>query len=151
MTVPSLRQQIDSGNKREAVINDALGVLDAEVADKSGFSGIAVKGAFKLVKGIQPGFIRTVVDKLLNDFLDALDPIYQEAMRSGVAPDQHLKANAGRVADALLGITDARAERAERQVIKKTYEKLRPSARKHVEAAAPRLADMLERHAQTQA
>ena len=149
MSVPSLREQIETGNKRASVIDDALQVLDAEVADKSGLSGIAVKGAFKVVKGIQPGFIRSVVDKLLDDFLDALNPIYQEAVSQGKAPGQHLQTNAGRVADALLGITDARAQRAERQVVKKTYEKLRPSAKKHVEAAAPRLGGMLDRHALT--
>lgn len=148
MSVPSLREQISTGNKRGEVIDDALKVLDAEVADKSGLSGMAVKGAFKVVKGIQPGFIRTVVDKLLDDFLDALNPIYQEAVAQGKRPGQHLQENSGRVADALLGITDARAQRAERQVVKKTYEKLRPSAKKHVEAAAPRLGGMLDRHAQ---
>ena len=147
MSVPTLREQVETGNKRAAVIDDALTVLDAEVADKSGLSGMAVKGAFKVVKGIQPGFIRSVVDKLLDDFLDALDPIYQEALSQGKTPSQHLQANAGRVADALLGITDARAQRAERQLVKKTYEKLRPSAKKHVEAAAPRLGGMLDRHA----
>jgi hypothetical protein len=149
MSVPSLREQIETGNKRAEVIDDALRVLDAEVADKSGLSGMAVKGAFKVVKGIQPGFLRTVVDKLLDDFLEALNPIYQEAVEQGSPPGKHLESNAGRVADALLGITDARAERADRQVVKKTYEKLRPSAKKHVEAAAPRLGAMLERHART--
>ncbi len=148
MSVPSLREQVNNGNKRPEVVDDALRVLDAEVADKSGISGMAVKGAFKLVKGIQPGFLRNVVDKLLDDFLDALNPIYQEAVEAGKRPGDHLKANAGRAADALLSITDKRAERAERQVIKKTYEKLRPSAKKHVEAAAPRLGELLDKHAQ---
>jgi hypothetical protein len=133
--------------KRQQVIDDACRVLDEEVADKSGLSGLAIKGAFNLVKGVKPGFIREVVDTLLNDFLKALDPLYQEAVSKGVRPGDHLKANAGRVADALLAITDARAARAERAVIKSTYEKLRPSAKKQVEAAAPRLGALLDRHA----
>ncbi|HEY6727679.1 MAG TPA: hypothetical protein VI197_26775 [Polyangiaceae bacterium] len=148
MSIPSLKEQVVQGNKRTAIIDDALQVLDAEVADKSGLSGMAVKGAFAVVKGVQPGFIRKVVDSLLDDFLDALNPIYQEAASAGKPPGKHLEQNAGRVADALLGITDARAERAQRQVIKKTYDKLRPTAKKHVEAAAPRLGGLLDRHAQ---
>ena len=148
MSVPSLKEQVDTDEKRRAIIDDALRVLDQEVGDKSGISGLAIKGAFKMVKGIQPGFLRRVVDNLLDDFLEALNPIYQESLAEQKPPGKHLESNAGRVADSLLGITDARAERAQRAVIKKTYGKLRPAAKKHVEAAAPRLGAMLERHAQ---
>jgi len=147
MSTP-LKEQVDSKEKRDAIIEDALGVLEQEVNDKSGISGLAIKGAFKMVKGVQPGFLRRVVEHLLDDFLIALDPIYQEAFSQKKAPGKHLEANAGRVADALLAITDARAEKAQRAVIKKTYGKLRPTAKKHVEAAAPRLGAMLDRHAQ---
>jgi len=133
--------------KREQVISDACHVLDEEVSDKGGLSGLAIKGAYGLVKGIRPGFIRDVVDALLDDFLGCLDPLFQEALTRGVRPSAHLQANAGRVADALLAITDQRAARAERAVIRSTYEKLRPTAKKHVEAAAPRLGALLDRHA----
>ncbi len=34
-------------------------------------------------------------------------------------------------------------------MLRKTYDKLRPSAKKHVEAAMPRIGELLERHAQT--
>lgn len=147
MSTP-LKDQVDSEAKRNAIIDDALRVLEQEVNDKSGISGLAIKGAFKMVKGVQPGFLRRVVDHLLDDFLVALDPIYQEAIQDKKAPGKHVEANAGRAADALLSITDQRAERARNAVIKKTYNKLRPTAKKHVEAAAPRLGAMLERHAQ---
>jgi hypothetical protein len=51
------------------------------------------------------------------------------------------------VADALLGITDRRAQRAKNQLVKGTYEKLRGQAKKHVETAVPRLGELFERHA----
>ena len=60
---------------------------------------------------------------------------------------QHLEANPGRVADALLSITDKRAQNAKNQVVKGTYEKLRSGAKKHVEAAVPRLGQLFEKHA----
>jgi hypothetical protein len=132
--------------KRGAVIADACQVLDDEVADKGGLSGLAIKGAYGVVKGIKPGFIRDVVDGLLDDFLRVLDPIYQEAVTKGVRPGVHLQANSSRTADALLGVTDAKAARAQRAVIKSTYDKLRPSAKKQVEGAVPRLGAMLDRH-----
>ena len=143
----TLRELLGTPEKRPALIDDALRVLDAEVDDKSGLSGIAIKTAYKLVKGISPGFLREVVDALLNDFLDALDPIYQAAVTKGVSPQQALKSNPGAVADALLSITDRRAQRAKNAVIKSTYEKLRGQAKKHVEAAVPRLGDLFQRHA----
>jgi hypothetical protein len=143
----SLRELLGGPDKRARVIDDSLRVLDAEVDDKGGLSGIAVKTAYKLVKGISPGFVRQVVDHLLDDFLDALDPIYQDALAKNVPPRRQLESNPPRVADALLAITDARAGRAKNQLVKATYEKLRGQAKKHVEAAVPRLGELFERHA----
>jgi len=144
--MPSLKELAQEAEKRREVVEDACEVLDLEVADKSGLSGMAIKAGYKLVQGVKPGFVKNVVDDLLDDFLDALEPIYQEAISEKKKPSAHLQANAGRVADALLGITDRRAENARRAAIKGMYVKLRPTAKKHVEAAAPRLGAMLDRH-----
>ena len=142
--MPALKELLGVSPARERVISDACDVLDQEVGDKGGLSGAAIKAAYAVVKGIKPGFVRDVIDNLLNDFLDALDPLYQQAASEGVPPGQHLVKQSGPAAEALLAITDARAARAERAVIKKTYERLRPSAKKHVEAAMPRVGAMLE-------
>ncbi len=144
--VGKLAERLGDQETRDRVIDDACKVLDAEVADKSGLSGVAIKGAYKMVKGIRPGFVRQVVDHLLDDFIAGIEPVYEEAIEKGADPSSHLVANSGRVADALLAVTDKRAENAKSAMIKKTYSKLRPTAKKHVEAAAPRLGDMLKRH-----
>ncbi len=145
--MPTLRELLAGPEKRGRLIDDALRVLDAEVADKSGLSGIAVKTAYKVVKSVSPNFLREVVNHLLDDFLDGLDPLYQEALSRNIKPREHLQSNPSRVADALLGITDRRAQRAKNQMVKATYEKLRGQAKKHVEAAVPRLGELFERHA----
>lgn len=145
--MPSLREQMGTGDKRSAVIADACQVLDAEVADKGGLSGIAIKGAYKIVQGVRPGFVRDAVNNLFDDFLDAVDPVYQEAATKKVSAGAYLQQNSSRVAQALLAVTDARAARIDSQAVKKTYEKLRPMAQKQVEGAAPRLATLLEKHA----
>ena len=145
--MPSLREQMGTGDKRSAVIADACQVLDAEVADKSGLSGIAIKGAYKIVQGVRPGFVRDAVSNLLDDFLDAVDPVYQEAAAKKLPAGAYLQQNSTRVAQAMLAVTDARAARIDSQAVKKTYEKLRPMAQKQVESAAPRLASLLEKHA----
>jgi hypothetical protein len=144
--MPSLRELLGTEPRRKLVVSDAVRVLDAEVADKSGLSGLAIKGAYAVVKGISPGFIQETVNRLLDDFLDALDPLYAEAIAAKKSPQSHLVQNRSRVAESLLSITDKRAERAEHPVIKKTYMKLRPTAKAHVEASAPRLGELLEKH-----
>jgi hypothetical protein len=121
--------------------------LDQEVSDKGGITGIAIKGAYKLLQGIKPGFVPEVVDALLDDFLDALDPIYQDAIAKKLSPGAGVKSEPSRAADALLSVTDRRALEAKRQVVRSAYDKLRGMAKKQVEAACPRLAGLLDRHA----
>ncbi len=143
----TLKEKALSDGRRAALVNDAVEVLNAEVRAKTGLTGMAVGAAFKVLEGIKPGFVRQAVDDLLDSFLDALDPLYQESVTQGVKPGAHLLANQDRAAEALLAVTDARAERASSQTLKKTYERLRPSAKKHVLTAVPRLAELLDRYA----
>jgi hypothetical protein len=146
--MPSLKEQLGTGEKRQQVVEDAIKVLDQEVADKGGLTGLAIKGGYKVVQGIRPGFVRDVVAGLLDDFLDAMDPLYQEAKQKARPAGQYLQENKSRVADSLLGVTDRKAQRADNAVLKKAYEKLRPLAKGQVEAAVPRLAALLDKHAE---
>jgi hypothetical protein len=143
----TLKEQFVSADRKAALVGDAVKVLDQEVADKSGLTGIAIKGAYKLVQGIRPGFVPHVVEALLPDFLDALEPVYQEAAEKKRPAGAYLLEQRDRVADALLAVTDKRAERAQSAAIKSAYSKLRPMAKKQVDAAAPRLAQLIDRHA----
>jgi hypothetical protein len=143
----SLREQLGGPDKRAMVIEDACQVLDQEVGDKGGITGIAIKGAYKLLQGIKPGFVKEVVNALLDDFLDALDPIYQEAAAKKRPAGAYIRENSSRTADALLQVTDRKAREAQRAVIKSAYDKLRGMAKKQVETACPRLGGLLERHA----
>ena len=143
----ALLSQVQAPGKRQALIADAEKVLDEEVADKSGLSGVAIKTAFKVVKGVRPGFIRDVIDSLLDDFLTKVDPVYQRAIADGLSPGALVEKERSIVASALLGVTDDKAARSSSEMIKKTYNKLRPTAQKHVESATPRLAKLLDKHA----
>lgn len=143
----SLTDVLTAPEKKATVIDDCLALIDAEVADKGGLSGLAIKAGYGVVKGIRPGFIKHVVTDLLPDFAGALDPIWQDAKKDGKATPDYFSANATRVADALLAITDAKAQNAKSGAVKTTYEKLRGTAKKNVEAAVPRLGKMVEKHA----
>jgi hypothetical protein len=145
--MPKLTEALTGETKKSAVIEDCLSLIDAEVADKGGLTGLAIKAGYKTVQGIKPGFVRQVVTDLLPEFAIALDPIYQEARSAGHGLRDHFTSNSTRVADALLTITDDKAKRSKSGMVKGTYEKLRGSAKKNVEAAVPRLAAMIEKHA----
>jgi hypothetical protein len=143
----SLADVLTSDDKRQQVVADCLTVLDQEVSDKGGLSGMAIKGAFRTVQGISPGFVRNVVNDLLPEFAKAADPVYQEAKEKGVPVSRHFATEGGRVADALLAITDRRAQRTKYTAAKSLYESLRGTAKKHVEAAMPRVGKLIEKHA----
>jgi len=133
-------------SKKKNVISDCVQLIEAEVGDKGGISGLAIKAGYKAVKGIKPGFVEGAVTDLLPEFAKALDPIYQDAKSQGKPVADFFQANSGRCADALLTITDGKAQRAKNAVAKGAYEKLRGSAKKNVEQAIPRLGKMIEKY-----
>ena len=145
--MPNLVEALTSESKKILVVDDCVALIDAEVADKGGLTGLAIKAGYKAIQGVKPGFVRQVVADLLPEFSQALDPIYQEAKSGGTGVREYFAANTPRVADALLGITDERAKRSKSGLVKGTYDKLRASAKKNVESAVPRLGAMVEKHA----
>lgn len=143
----SLSQALTDEAKKPTIIADCLQLIDDEVKDKKGLGGAAIKTGYKVVKGIKPGFVKSVVEGLLPEFAEGLDPIHAEAKTQGKDVTAHFEQNRGRVADALLAITDAKAEKSTNGLVKSTYKRLRGSAKKNVEAAVPRLAKLIETHA----
>jgi len=142
-----LPEVLTSEANKPAVVDDCLALIDAEVGDKSGISGLAIKAGYAAVKGVKPGFIKQAVSDLLPEFANALDPLYQQAKTENQPVAAFFDANTSRVADALLAITDAKAKSSKSGVVKGTYDKLRGTAKKNVEAAVPRLGKMIEKHA----
>lgn len=141
----SLGDALKDPTKKTAIVNDCIVLIDEEVSAKGGISGLAVKAGYAAVKGIKPGFIKSTVEHLLPDFAEKLDPIWSEAEKTS-SPSSFMVSNKGRVADALLAVTDERAARSNKGTVKSAYEKLRGSAKKNVEDAVPRLARLLEKH-----
>jgi hypothetical protein len=132
---------------RPILVNDCGDVIDAEVRSKSGVGGFAIKAAYRTVKAVKPGIIRSVVSVLVDDFVSQLEPTYDAFNEEGGEDiTSHLRRNAGSVAEALLVITDRRAEKSRHRTLCKAYKKLRPKGRKHVIEAIPRIGAMLAKH-----
>lgn len=142
--MPKLSEVIADAGKKAQIVDECLKVVDLEVADKGGISGIAVKAGYRAIQGIKPGFVKGVVEDLMPDFAKALDPMFEEANVAGKSVTSHFAANPSRVANALLSITDAKAARST-GMIKKTYDGLRGLAQKNVESAVPRLGALVEK------
>ena len=142
----SLIEALTDEAKKKDVVRDTCALIDAEVKDKGGISGLAIKAGYGAVKGIKPGFVQHAVEDLLPDFARVLEPIAADARSQNKEIASFFSSNSERVADALLSITDAKAARAKSGVAKSAYDKLRGSAKKNVEQAVPRLGKLFEKY-----
>jgi hypothetical protein len=148
MVTDTLKTALLDKTKRPAVVADLNSLVDAEVAGKGGLSGTVIKAGYATVKKVKPGFVAHAINALLPTFLDALQPLWAEHRGAGTGDfGAFLAARPDRAADALLGVTDARAKASNREALKKGYDKLRPNAKKHVIDALPRLGRVIDKHA----
>lgn len=143
----SLSDQISDQNTKANLVADCAKLMDEQVAAKSGISGLALKAAYGVVKGIEPSYISGAIERLLPEALAALDPIWSEGVQLG-DPVQHLSQNRSRTADMLLSITDAKIEKSKNGAVRASYNKLRKSVKNDVEEAVPGLATILGNHVQ---
>ncbi len=92
------------------VIADCYLLIEQEVSDKSGVSGAAVKLAYKAVNTFRPGHIRHMVEVLLPQMVDKLDPYWADFTTSGGSEfGDYLAKRGDEVAQALLSVSDAKA------------------------------------------
>ncbi|MCA0179912.1 MAG: hypothetical protein LCH77_10045 [Actinobacteria bacterium] len=138
----SLRETLLTDDRRPQTVDALVGVVDAEVASKSGLSGAAIKTAYKAATKIDERIVRRAIAGMLPDFLDQLQP-YWEA-RAGAPFGGQLAQQGERVSEALLSVTDARAANPKHAAVAKVYGMLRGKAKEHVTAALPRLGAALQ-------
>src|ERR1051325_4035746 len=141
--MPTLKEIMVVPGNRPKVVADCVTLVQEEVDSKGGLSGLAIKAAYAVVKAVKPGFVSEAIDHMIDDFVDKLEPFWADAQAKNEPVGALMNGRAGQVADALLSISDARAARAKNQGVKKAYEKLRPTGKKNVEAADPRLCRLI--------
>ena len=144
----TLQQILLGPGTRPQVIADCYALIQQEISEMPGVSGTAVKLAYKTVSTFMPGHIRTMVGKLLPDMVDQLEPFWADFSSSGGSGfGDCLAKRGGEVAQALLSVTDAKAGSSGRPTIVKAYGSVRGSAAKHIEAALPRVGDLVMSYA----
>lgn len=132
---------------RPQLIRDCAQVLDQEVASKGGISGLAIKASYKIVKSLKPGMVTELIDGLIDDMVGNLEPLWADFQKTGGPSfEAFAVSQRGPVADALLKVTDDRAAKSSHGTLKGAYGKLRPTGKKNVEDAVPRLSAMVAKH-----
>ena len=142
-TTGTLVERIGNEPIRSQVVADCVALIDRQVKSK----GFMIKGAYATIKTIKKTFVPETIDGLLNDWLNKLQPHYERwAANKATSFSAYVISRADDVAEDLLSVTDARAERTSHGTAKKAYRSMRASAKANVVEAVPELARLVEKH-----
>jgi hypothetical protein len=145
----TLQEILLAPDTKPQVVKDCCALIDSEVAGKSGISGTAVKLAYKTVSAFASGYVRHTVESLLPQIVNQLQPFWADFNASGSAGfgfGDYLAKRSDEVSEALLSVTDARAEKSSRATVIKAYRSVRGGASKHITAALPRVGELVTRY-----
>jgi hypothetical protein len=144
----TLHEILLAPDARPQVAADCNALIEHEVSEKSGITGAAIKLAYKTAVTFKPGHVRHMVDTLLPGMADNLQPFWAEFNSSGGFDfGDYLTKRGEEVAEAMLAVTDARAEASGRPIIVKAYRSVRGGAAKHIQAALPQVGDLVLKYA----
>lgn len=147
--MPTLHEQLATDPPRPTIVTECVTLIDAQVKSKGGLKAVALKAAYGTIKTIKRGFVPSVVDALLDDWIAKLEPYYARWNEGGGGTfAQYLVARSDEVSEDLLAVTDARAETTKHTTAKKYYFKMRDKAKENVVEALPALAKILDTHLQ---
>ncbi|HTJ47446.1 MAG TPA: hypothetical protein VL463_35350 [Kofleriaceae bacterium] len=146
--MPSLVERLGVAPTRDGLIADCVVLIDAQVKNK----GLMMRTAYGTIKTIKRGFVKEVVDGLLDDWLAKLQPHYDKwsAAKAGSFAE-FLIARSDDVAEDLLSVTDRKAETTKHTTAKKLYLKFRDGAKRNVIEAIPELGKTIEKHLSAEA
>ena len=148
MPMATLQEILLTPDTQPKVNEDAYALIQQEISGKSGISGTAVKLAYKTVTTFAPNHVHYMVESLLPEMVDKLEPYWAEFGASDDAEfGTYLARHGEKVAEALLTVTDARGKASSRPVITKAYGAVRDRATKHVIAALPQVGSLVQRYA----
>jgi len=145
----ALKERLLDAEVRPALVRDCCQLIDQRVKSVRGITGVAVKGGYAAVKAIKSGFVEGVVEALLDEWIDEMTSFEAEfhAATGGPATfGEFLVAERGRVAEALISVTDKRAVTTKHKTAASIYNRLRKSSLGHVEEAIPDLVVLVGRH-----
>lgn len=161
----TLQEALLAPDIRPQVIADCEALVDGEVAGMSGVTGTAVRLAYKTVRTFDAGHIPAMIESILPNVAEALQPYWADFTAGAAAGSArldsarldsadlsgrdfggYLAGHEDEVAEALLQITDSRRRASSRATIVKAYNTVRGSAVKHVKTALPALGALVQKY-----
>jgi hypothetical protein len=133
--------------RREALVADLAALVESHVAHRSGLRGVTLRAGMAAVRRKLPDAVPRTITRLLPDLVAALEPLHaRNAARGGTGFARSLKQDKTAVAEALMGIADARVARSTHATVKSFYARFRATAEREAEELIPGLADVLAKH-----
>lgn len=147
MTV-SLQETVLTEGNAASLIADCQALIEQEIASKSGASAVAIKAAYKAVTAFAPGYYQGLIGGILPGLVAQLEPFWADFSASGGSSfGDYLAKRGNEVAEALLAVTDEKAEASDKKAVVKAYSAVRGGAVKNVEAALPAIGALVEKYA----
>jgi hypothetical protein len=132
---------------RPKVVTDCVALVDGEVAAKKGVTGMVIKTGYKAFKALKPTIVKEAVEHLLDDFVKVIDGHYGEFAESGGSSFERFAVSRDtRIANDLLGITDAIIDKSDKTALKKIYHGLRKVAERNVAQAVPAIGRLVDKY-----
>ncbi len=143
-----LQETLLTPDTKPKLVADCQALIEQQVSEMSGVSGTTIKLAYKTANAFASGYIRHIVETLLPDLADKLEPYWADFNATGGAEfGDYLAKRSPEVSEAMLSVTDARAGASSRPTIVKAYRSVRNRAGKHVEAALPQVGALVQKYA----
>lgn len=149
--MPQLRDRIMHGPREATVVRECAHMIESFLAGAGGMKGFTLRSALHTAQRARPDLLEQSSRRLLPEFLEALEPYYQDwdpTLESDFAAQ--LMRHKDAACDAILAVTDARAQRSSNRVVTSIYSRMRDGARKDVERVFPELATLIGRELDAQ-
>lgn len=145
--MPTLSKILLDPQHRDAIIADCIKRVEARVANATGLKGLGLRAGLAAIKKARPDAVPRAVTRMLPEFVAALDPLYRRFRASG-EPDfsRYLKQHSAEAREALMKITDERADATSHTALASGYRRLRGILASEVEAMLPDLVKGLTAH-----
>lgn len=139
-------------DRRNALIASCVELIEQRVAARGPIRRLALSAGISMLNAIKPQALQQAVGALLQDFANALDPLYRQFQQSQSADfSRFMEQHSAAATSALIGVTDRRMQASRNAGAKATYARLRGIAEDEVRAALPGLARILDQRLKSDA
>lgn len=137
-----LREVLTSPERKPAVVNDLAVLVDTEVSNLGGLTGIAAKAAYAGARNRVPGAISANLPQIA----DVVQPYWDSFQAAGASDfGAHLAENSDAVVSSVIGVVDS--EVAASGTAAGMYGRFKPQLVKILTGALPRLGAIVQSHA----